>query len=143
MACSTTLRVGYFPDDIRDVLASIRPPFSVNSIASHLGVIALKDTEFQEASIAHNEKWLSVLPQRFADIGIKMMPTTANFFLLHFDGHNGPDADSALRFLADKNILLRDMHPYGLDDYLRMSIGTDEEMDIVLSAFEELMSESS
>ena len=133
---------GYFPDEIRDVLASIRPPFSVNSIASHLGVVALKDVEFQEASIAHNEKWLALLPERFAAMGIKMMPTTANFFLLHFDGHNGPDADTSLAFLAERNILLRDMHPYGLGDYLRMSIGTDEEMEIVLSAFEELMSKT-
>lgn len=50
-----------------------------------------------------------------------------------------PSAKQAVQFMSDKGILLREMVPYKLDDYLRISIGTDEEMEIVLSAFQELM----
>lgn len=138
---------GYFPDAIRDVLASIRPPFSINSVASTLGIAALEDVEFQEKSIAHNTKWQSDFPMRMAEIGFEVLPTTANFFLIAFGnaamkGHNGPDAKTALNFMAERHILLREMNPYGLDDYLRISIGTDEEMETVLAAFAALMQAS-
>lgn len=134
---------GYFPDPIRDVLASIRPPFSINSIASALGVAALKDVAFQEKSLLHNEKWQEAFPRRMAELGYVVRPSAANFFLIDFSAHNGPTASQALAFLAQRHILLREMTPYQLDDYLRMSIGTDEEMEIVLEAFAALMDSNS
>ena len=134
---------GYFPDAIRDVLASIRPPFSINSVASALGIAAVKDIEFQEKSLAHNAKWQVEFPARMAEIGLKVRPTTANFFLIEFGntkaGTNGLTADQALAFMAARHILLREMTPYKLEGYLRMSIGTDAEMEIVLEAFAALM----
>ena len=134
---------GYFPDEIRDVLASIRPPFSINTVASTLGIAALEDLAFQEQSMAHNEKWQIEFPKRMAEIGLTVLPTTANFFLIDFTargaGHNGPDAKTALSFMAERNILLRGMTPYHLDEYLRISIGTDDEMAQVLAAFATLM----
>ena len=130
---------GYFPDAIRDVLASIRPPFSINSVAVTLGIAAIEDEAFQQQSIAHNQKWMAALPTRLGAIGINVMPSVTNFVLLHFDGHNGPDSQTALAFLADHNILLRDMNPYGLSDYLRMSVGTDAEMEEVIARLTELM----
>ena len=137
---------GYFPDEIRDVLASIRPPFSINTVASTLGIAALEDIAFQEKSMAHNEKWQIEFPKAMAEIGLTVRPTTANFFLIDFsangDGHNGPDAKTALRFMAERNILLREMTPYKLDAYLRISIGTDDEMVQVLEAFAALMKEN-
>ena len=41
--------------------------------------------------------------------------------------------------MADRHILLREMTPYKLDDYVRMSIGTDDEMEDCFSAFTALM----
>ena len=130
---------GYFPSKIRDVLASIRPPFSINTIANVMGIAAIEDRAFQDKSFAHNQKWQSEFPKRMAEIGLSVNETHANFFLIDFSGHNVPSAKQAVQFMSDKGILLREMVPYKLDDYLRISIGTDEEMEIVLSAFQELM----
>ena len=59
--------------------------------------------------------------------------------LFRFDPQTGPSAQQASDFFATQNILLRTMEPYGLDDCLRMSIGTDEEMAVVKEAFLRLM----
>ena len=67
----------------------------------------------------------------FTSAGLSIVPSATNFILIGFDGHNGPTAHETARYLASKNILFREMAPYGLDQYLRMSIGTDEEMEIV------------
>ena len=130
---------GYFPSKIRDVLASIRPPFSINTIANVMGIAAIEDRAFQDKSFAHNQKWQSEFPKRMAEIGLSVNETHANFFLIDFSGHNVPSAKQAVQFMSDKGILLREMVPYKLDDYLRISIGTDEEMEIVSSDFQDLM----
>ena len=49
----------------------------------------------------------------------------------------------AEKFFSARNILLRTMGAYGLGDYLRMSIGTDEEMEILKDAFIALMQSAS
>ena len=130
---------GYFPADILTTLASIRGPFSVNQAAVRAGIAAVRDTEFQEKSVAHNRKWMSVLPAFLTQLGLGVLPSQTNFILIHFDPKKGVNAVEAEAFFASRNILLRSMGAYGLTDYLRMSVGTDEEMEIVKDAFMALM----
>ena len=130
---------GYFPSKIRDVLASIRPPFSINTIANVMGIAAIEDRAFKIRALPIIKNGKENFQKRMAEIGLSVNETHANFFLIDFSGHNVPSAKQAVQFMSDKGILLREMVPYKLDDYLRISIGTDEEMEIVLSAFQELM----
>ena len=135
------LRLGwaYCPYEILTTLASIRGPFSVNQAAAMAGVAAVKDTEFQAESVSHNRKWMAVLPAFLTQLGIEVIPSEANFILMRFDPHKGVNAMNAEKFFSARNILLRTMDAYGLGDYLRMSIGTDEEMEILKDAFIALM----
>jgi histidinol-phosphate aminotransferase len=130
---------GYFPADILTTLASIRGPFSVNQAAVRAGIAAVRDTEFQEKSVAHNKKWMSMLPAFLTQLGLGVLPSQTNFILIHFDPEKGVSAGEAEAFFASRNILLRSMGAYGLTDYLRMSVGTDEEMEFVKDAFMALM----
>ena len=72
-------------------------------------------------------------------LGLGVLPSQTNFILIHFDPEKGVNAGEAETFFASRNILLRSMGAYGLTDYLRMSVGTDEEMEIVKDAFMALM----
>ncbi len=139
---SVRLGWGYFPPEILAVLRSIRGPFSVNQIAVLAGRAAIADRDFQQRSSDHNNRWIPEVTSRLAELGLTVHPTVANFFLVQFDGHNGPRADQALEFFRQQGILLRDMIPYGLPDCLRMSIGTDTEMEQVIACFADLMSDS-
>jgi histidinol-phosphate aminotransferase len=78
----------------------------------------------------------------FTSAGLSIVPSATNFILIGFDGHNGPTAHETARYLASKNILFREMAPYGLDQYLRMSIGTDEEMEIVKQTLSDFFASS-
>ena len=73
---------GYFPSKIRDVLASIRPPFSINTIANVMGIAAIEDRAFQDKSFAHNQKWQREFPKRMAEIGLSGLCYPARQFLL-------------------------------------------------------------
>ena len=121
-------------------LGSIRGPFSVNQTAAEAGIIAVGDTEFQDVSLAHSQKWVGYMSDFFNSAGLSVVPSATNFILIGFGGHNGPSAEETARYLASKNILFREMAPYGLQNYLRMSIGTDEEMQIVKQTLSEFFS---
>jgi histidinol-phosphate aminotransferase len=58
---------------------------------------------------------------------------------MRFEPSKGVTAVEAEKFFSARSILLRTMGAYGLGDYLRMSIGTDEEMEILKDAFIALM----
>ena len=58
-----SLRLGwaYCPEKIANILKSVRPAFSVNSLASFAGTAAVEDVEFQKLSFSHNlktKKWV-------------------------------------------------------------------------------------
>lgn len=52
--------------------------------------------------------------------------------MVRFPGEEGRTAEEAGAFLAERGVLTRGMAGYGAPDFLRMSIGTGEEMRIVV-----------
>ena len=126
---------GYFPQQIMAVLASIRGPFSVNAAASAAGIAAVGDLDFFERSLQHNEKYMPLMAASIMQAGFKVMPSRANFFLIKFA--DADQATAAHRFMAERGIQLRGMVPYGLPEYLRMSLGDEAEMDITAEAFKD------
>ena len=132
---SLRLGWGYFPAHILSVLASIRGPFSVNSAAALAGTAAVGDVEFFDQSVAHNNRWLPRMMDSITQAGFTALPSRANFFLIQFADED--EAAAAHAFMASRGIQLRKMVPYGLPEYLRMSLGDEEEMLITIEAFKD------
>ena len=132
---SLRLGWGYFPLPIRDVLASIRAPFSVNAAAATAGAAAIRDRDFLEASRKHVAEWMPRMQESIRQAGFEALPGEANFFLIRFSGPE--EAEAAHGFLGQQGILVRSMVPYGLPDCVRMSIGTAGEMEKTAAAFKD------
>lgn len=130
---------GYASQEIVDVINRIRGPFNVNAVAQIAGVAALKDQDFVKKSFDHNRKWQERLSQDFEKIGLKMTPSVTNFVLVHFPETVGKTAEDADKFLQSKGIIVRRVAAYGLPNALRMTIGSDDEMKILLTALSEFM----
>ena len=122
--------MGLLSRKIANILKSVRPAFSVNSLASFAGTAAVEDIEFQKLSFSHNLKTKKWVFKELKDHNISFIPSETNFFLLNF--HTKEIAIDALRFLEEKNIFVRGMQPYNLSNYLRVTIGTKNEMKIFL-----------
>ena len=132
---SLRLGWGYFPPAIMETLASIRPPFSVNTAAAHAGLAAVLDHEFLKKSQTHNQKYMAYMQEKVQLAGLESLPSCTNFFLIRFA--NADEAEAAHAFLGTRGIQLRRMVPYGLEGCLRMSIGTAEEMAITATAIKD------
>ena len=124
---SLRLGWGYSSENIIESLMKVRGPFSVNAAAIMAGVAALKDLEFQKKSIQHNLKWMSWFEKELKSLNLDFQRSITNFLLIKFPIENKYNAHNAENFLASKGILVRGMKVYGLSNYLRVSIGTEEE----------------
>ena len=135
------LRLGwaYCCPTMTDTLYSIRPPYGVNSPSLAAGVAAIEDQAFQDATIAHNDRWMPWLQARFRDLGLEPLPTVANFVMVRFPSEPARNADAARRFLAGRGILVREMAGYGAPDFIRLSVGSEADNHLVVEAIRDFL----
>jgi histidinol-phosphate aminotransferase len=131
-----SLRVGwaYAPREIIGMLDRVRPPFNVSTPAIAAAIAALDDTEHTARSRAHNAETLPWFIAEVEALGLTVNPSVANFVIVHFDPDSERNAEAAYRFLFERGIVTRRVAGYGLPDWVRMSIGTRDEMQDVVSA---------
>ena len=124
---SLRLGWGYCSKYILDNLMKVRGPFSINTPAIIAGIAAVKDIDFQKKSVAHNFEWMDWLEKQLKLLNLSFQKSLTNFLLIKFPDQNQYNAQNAEKFLAKKGILVRGMSGYKLSNYLRISIGTEEE----------------
>ena len=129
------LRVGwlYGPAGVVDVLNRIRGPFNMNGPALAAGTAAIADRDHEEKAIRHNEEWLAIMNDGLKALGLGVTPSVGNFLLVHFPDEPGKRAADADAYLTGSGIILRRMEAYGLPTALRLTIGSAEANQAVLT----------
>lgn len=136
------LRVGYGLGN-PDLMAVIRAvknsvnPYSVNSLSEKLAVAAVQDWGYYEDTcqkIMTSRDWFS---QELQALGFEVLPSSANFILTR------PILPAGKLFndLESKKIYVRYFPKVErIKDYLRISIGRQDEMERVLTEIQQLLS---
>ncbi|WP_373190517.1 histidinol-phosphate transaminase [Halomonas sp.] len=134
------LRLGYAVGsrELIEGLERVKDSFNsypIDSLASALGIASLTDREHfeacREAVITTRER----TRVRLEALGFQVLPSQTNFLLV-----SHPKLDAAQLFveLRERRVLVRHFNTEVLRDYLRISIGTDDEMDSLIEALESL-----
>lgn len=131
------LRVGYALSNpgIADLLNRVRPAFNVNSLALEAARAALNDQEFIRRSREMNSAGMVQLREGLAELGAAVIPSAANFVLARFD-RPGAELNEALLRLG---VIVRPVGNYGLDNYLRITVGTAAQNRRLLKALGEIL----
>lgn len=132
------LRAGYglMPPAIADWFNRAREPFQVSSIAQAAALAALDDQEHLDRSIQVVREGRAFLAEECAKLGITMVPSAANFMLLHF----GTDCRPLAGALLKQGIMVRATDDiFALPGYLRVTIGTREMNERFLAALRTLL----
>ena len=121
------LRVGYALSnpDIANVINRIRQPFNVNALALIAAEHAINDKEFLERSLVENAKGMKILEQTCGKLGLRFVTSKGNFLLIDFE----KDAAPIYMELLKRGIITRPVANYGLTDCLRITIGTEDQMN--------------
>ncbi len=130
---------GYGPAHVIDALNRIRSPFNVSSAASVAGIAALSDEAHVDAAVAHNERWLPWLTREISALGLDVLPSVANFVAIRFPDAPGRTAVDADRFLTSRGLVLRAIGAYGMGEFLRLTVGSQEANERVVAALAEFV----
>ncbi|MDR2771576.1 MAG: histidinol-phosphate transaminase [Clostridiales Family XIII bacterium] len=123
------------------VLGAVKNAFNsypVDSVAAAAGIASLADGAYfaRRAAqvIATRERTAAALH----DMGFSMTDSAANFL---FVTRAGLDAAALLAHLKGRGILVRHFSQPGIDAYLRITVGTDDEMRALLKAVSDFLRE--
>ncbi|OKL53198.1 histidinol-phosphate transaminase [Bowdeniella nasicola] len=119
------LRLGYLAASraIIDALRIVRLPYHLSAITQAAALAALSHRDELMAQIAHLRELRDDLATWLTEQGYTVIDSDANFLL--FGPH--PDRHAVWAGLLGRGVLIREVGP---EDYLRVSIGTDTEMDL-------------
>lgn len=132
------LRLGYAvgSEELIDGLQRVKDSFNsypVDSLASLVGIAALKDVEHFEACREYVITTRERTRQRLEALGFEVLPSKANFVLAQHPDYEGAQLFAGLR---ERGILVRHFNTSDLNNFLRITIGTDDEMDSLIEALE-------
>ncbi|MFS8153382.1 histidinol-phosphate transaminase [Halomonas profundus] len=135
------LRLGYAvgSEELIDGLLRVKDSFNsfpVDSLASLVGIAALKDVEHFEACRERVITTRERTRRRLEALGFEVLPSKANFVLAQHPNHEGAQLFAGLR---ERGILVRHFNTSDLNNFLRITIGTDDEMDSLIEALEMLL----
>jgi len=127
------LRVGYSVCSplIADFINRIREPFNVNYTAQVAAIAALSDDDHLKDSVEVNTKGYEQLTKGFDSLKLKYIPSHANFVAVEFS-----NAINTYNNLLKEGVIVR---PVEMSGYLRISIGTSDENEHLLSALKKVL----
>jgi histidinol-phosphate aminotransferase len=134
IAALAGMRLGYAVST-KEMIDKMRPYSisSINAVVKWGGVAALKDTASQQQV---RDTTIRLRKKASADLqalGYDVIPSETNFFMVHIRRQVQP----VIEEFRKKGVLVGRPFPPMLD-YLRVSIGTAEEMDRFMGAFKEI-----
>lgn len=131
---------GYGAPEMIDAMHRIRAPFNFSTAAQKAAVAALGDHAFVERSYRHNREWrawFAAQIEAMGNKGLRAVPSKANFQLVLFEGE--VSAEQAYKALMARGYIVRWLPGQGLPHGLRITIGTEDEIQDVAAAIREIV----
>jgi len=116
------LRVGYgiSSPKIIDYLNRVREPFNVNTLAQVAAFSALDDREHLARTRRMLQEGKSYLYKSLKELNLTFIESVTNFILIKV----GPRAEVIYQRLLRKGVIVRNMQAWGMNNFLRVTIGT-------------------
>jgi len=130
------LRIGYAlaASEIADLMNRVRQPFNCNNLALAAATAALDDHEFVARSYALNRAGMEQILEGFKRFGFSHIPSCGNFLTFKVG-----DAGMLNQKLLKQGVIVRPLGGYGMDEWLRVTIGTEAENQRFLDAIDKAL----
>ncbi|MCL2016378.1 MAG: histidinol-phosphate transaminase [Defluviitaleaceae bacterium] len=131
------LRVGFgiCHKTIVEQLEKIRQPFNVTNLAQAAALAALADQNFVQKSHQLNRQIMQYTEEKFAKMGLFSVPSQANFLMTDV----ARDSLTVFEKLMQKGYIIRPGAAFGMEKFIRLTIGTEQEMNGFLAEIKEVL----
>jgi len=113
-------------------------PYNVNSVTAAAGIGSLLDDEFIKNNCDKIKENRVYLTNELKNLGFAMTDSCANFIFAKHSSINGKDIYLKLK---EKGVLVRYFDRPPLKDYTRITIGSKEQLDILIEKLKEILKE--
>jgi histidinol-phosphate aminotransferase len=117
-------------------LAKVKDSYNVNRLSAVAGAAALRDPRWMEANIRRIRRTREELTEKLLEMGFEVPPSHANFVLAR---RPGEDLGPLYEGLKRRGVLVRHFPIVALRDSLRITVGTDEEIGVLLRVLAQLL----
>lgn len=127
---------------IIDTLNRIRGPFNVTLSGQAAAIAALADQNFVDQAARDNQQvrdWFNGEIASLSNHGLRAVPSAANFVLVLFEGQ--VQAGDAYAALADAGYIVRWLPGQGLGHGLRITMGSMEQMQGLMTALRAILAD--
>lgn len=136
------MRIGYAMGNPELIKAMNDVKFSINSYTMTrpsiaYGVCAVKDKDYFEKCVSQIINTRENAKKRLAQLGFTFPDSMANFI---FASHRSVRAEVIFEELKKRNIYVRYFDKPRIDNYLRITVGTDEQMEALFEALSDILS---
>ncbi|MDH0684534.1 histidinol-phosphate transaminase [Achromobacter animicus] len=135
------LRVGFAVGSaaLIDGLERVKNSFNsypIDRLASAGAVAALEDTEYFEQTRKAVIETRSRMTAGLESLGFEVLPSAANFV---FARHPEKDAATLAAALRERSIIVRHFRHARIDQFLRITVGTEGQCDMLLQALDKIL----
>ena len=111
-------------------------PYNLNRLSILAGAASIEDNKYFESCVEKIKKTRQEFVENMTALGFYIIPSFANFVLAKHDKISGAEYYKKLR---DRNILVRHFENERIKDYVRITIGTKEQMDELINATKQIV----
>jgi histidinol-phosphate aminotransferase len=136
------LRLGYAvgPVDLIQALQKIKDSYNTDAVSQCLALAAIGDQAWMRSNVAAICSTRHALGQALGKRGFSVLPSQTNFVFARVP--EGADATLVFQALRVRHVYVRHFPGPQTGDYLRITVGTDEQMQRFLSALDAVLAES-
>ncbi|HET9695571.1 MAG TPA: histidinol-phosphate transaminase [Terriglobales bacterium] len=131
------IRLGYgiANPELIQYFARVKVVFSVSAIAEAAGLAAMRDGAHIHKTLHNNAEGAKFLTAKLTDMGLKVLPTSANFIYVDV----GEDCVAVAKRLQAEGVIIRPLGGWGAKTAIRVSIGQPEENEQFVAAMKKVM----
>lgn len=111
-------------------------PYNVNRLTLRAGVQAIAEQDYYTENCKKIMATRAYTKEKLENLGFTVLDSRSNFLFARKPGTNG---GAIYRGLKERGVLVRHFDKDPIRDYNRITIGTQEQMDIFLTKLEELL----
>lgn len=115
----------------------IKDSYNINAFSQAAAAAALRDYDYMRANVEKIRATRARVTRELRALGFDVPDSQSNFVLARWNG--APTARELFQGLRARNIIIRYFTAPRLQNALRLSIGSDPEMDTLLAAIRELI----
>ena len=133
------IRIGYgfAHEQLIKNLLKVKVPFEPSLLAQVAGMAALDDGDFLSRTIILNEKGKKYLKEELELLKVQYISSAANFITTRWESEK--KANSLTENLLKKGVIVRQLTSFGWPNYIRVSIGLEEENEKFIKSLKEIL----